>query len=320
VLPLKKSISVVLFSLTASLLTSCSAQGSTQTIRATLFLLDASKSTVIAISQREQQLRERLSGAFDNEEAIYFDFIRSNYTKQIILPLVSMQSIINVNDEILTYAKDKKVREETKRLVSDFWRKSLSDAKTVDACITEGTTELDINSVLEQGARVVAQNICVSAGKAKETLSNIRVIGSGAGIENGFIGSDIEGAFIRGLQRMESESSNLLNKENDSVKVRGTIVMSSDMMQRGESGERVIDAVREMSEEEISEYVTKTRGQPELRGFRPRVKIDGWLSTKKNFSEQDRKALELYWKKWFTTLDLDEPDFGFGVMNWSVDQ
>ena len=310
----------MLFSLTASLLTSCSAQSSTQTIRATLFLLDVSKSSVLSVSQREQQLRERLAGAFDNEEAIYFDFIRNNYTKQIILPLVSMQSIINVNDEILTYAKDKKVREETKRLVSDFWRKSLSDAKTVDACITEGASELDINSVLEQGARVVAQNICVSAGKAKETLSNIRVIGSGAGIENGFIGSDIEGAFIRGLQRMESESSNLLNKENDLVKVRGTIVMSSDMMQRIESGERVIDAVREMSEEEISEYVTKTRGQPELRGFRPRVKIDGWLSTKKNFSEQDRKALELYWKKWFTTLDLDEPDFGFGVMNWSVDQ
>ena len=318
--PFKKCIFVVLFSLFASLLTSCSDQSSTQTIRATLFLLDASKSTVLTIPQREQQLRERLSGAFDSEEAIYFDFIRNNYTKQVILPLVSMQSIINVNDEILTYAKDKKVRKETKRLVSDFWRKSLSDAKTVDECITEGASELEINSVLEQGARVVAQNICVSAGKAKETLSNIRAIGSGAGLENGFIGSDIEGAFIRGLKRMESESENLLNKENNSVKVRGTIVVSSDMMQRGQSGERVIDVVREMSEEQISEYVTKTRGQQEFRELRPIVKIDGWLSTKKNFSEQDRQALELYWKKWFTSLDLDEPDFGFGVMDWSVDQ
>lgn len=319
-LTFKKFIFVMLFALSASLLTSCSAQSSTQTIRATLFLLDASKSSVLTISQREQQLRERLAGAFDNEEAIYFDFIRNNYTKQIILPIVSMQSIINVNDEILTYAKDKKVREETKKLVSDFWRKSLSDVKTVDVCITEGASELDTNSILERGARVVAQNICVSAGKAKETLSNIRVIGSGAGIKNGFLGSDIEGAFIRGLKRMESESGNLLNKENAPVKVRGTIVVSSDMMQRSESGEKVIDVIQGMSEEEISEYVTKTRGQPELSEFLPIVKIDGWLSTKKNFSEQDRQALELYWKKWFLNLGLEEPDFGFGVMDWSVEQ
>jgi hypothetical protein len=275
---------------------------------------------VLSISQREEQLRERLSGAFDNEEAIYFDFIRNNYTKQVILPLVSMQSIINVNDEIFTYAKDNKRKKQTKEFVSDFWRKSLLNAKTVDACITEGASELEVNTVLEQGARVVAQNICVSAAKAKETFSNIRVIGSGGRMEKGFLGSDIQGAFIRGLKRLESESGNLLNKENEDVKVRATIVVSSDMMQRSSTGERVVDVVRDMTEEQISEYVTKVRGQQESRDLRPIVKIDGWLSTREKLSEVERRSLELYWKKWFTTLDLDEPDFGFGVMDWSVDQ
>jgi hypothetical protein len=206
-----------------------------------LFLLDASKSMILSIPEREQQLKERLATAFDEEEAIYFDFIRNDYTKQVILPLVSMQSIINVNDQILTYAKDKKVRSETSKLVSDLWRKSILDARTVDACIDEGTNYLEINSVLEQGSRIVAQNICVSAGKAKETLSNIRIIGSGGAINNGYIGSDIEGAFIRGLKRLESESGNLYNKENEKVGVRATIVVSSDMMQRRGDGQRVVD-------------------------------------------------------------------------------
>ena len=298
----------------------CSQETSPKSIKATLFLLDASKSMILSIPEREQQLRERLANAFGENEAIYFDFIRNDYTKQVILPLVSMQSIINVNDQIINYAKDKKVRSETSKLVSDLWRKSISDAKTVEACINDGTKELDINTVLEQGARIVAQNICVSAGKAKETLANIRLIGSGGGIKNGYIGSDIEGAFIRGLKRLESESGNLYNKENERVGVRATIVVSSDMMQRRGDGQRVLDSIKDMSEEQLTEFVTKSRGQQEFRELRPVVKIDGWLSTKKNFSEKDRQTLELYWKKWFTSLDLDEPDFGFGVMDWSVDQ
>jgi hypothetical protein len=311
---------LVAFSILLSV-SACSQEGATKSIKVTLFLLDASKSMILSIPQREQQLKERLAGAFDEDpEAIYFDFIRNDYTKQVILPLVSMQSIINVNDQIINYAKDKKVRSETSKLVSDLWRKSISDAKTVEACINDGTKELDINTVLEQGARIVAQNICVSAGKAKETLANIRLIGSGGGIENGFIGSDIEGAFIRGLKRLESESGNLYNKENERVGVRATIVVSSDMMQRRGDGQRVLDSIKDMNEEQLTEFVTKSRGQQEFRELRPVVKIDGWLSTKKNFSEKDRQTLELYWKKWFTSFDLDEPDFGFGVMDWSVDQ
>jgi hypothetical protein len=112
----------------------------------------------------------------------------------------------------------------------------------------------------------------------------------------------------------------LLNKENEDVKVRATIVVSSDMMQRSSTGERVVDVVRDMTEEQISQYVTKVRGQQEFRDFRPIVKIDGWLSTREKLSEVERRSLELYWNKWFTTLNLDEPDFGFGVMDWSVDQ
>lgn len=297
----------------------CSQANSTKSIKVTLFLLDASKSMYLTISEREQQLKERLANAFSNNEAIYFDFIRNDFSKQVILPLISMQSIIKVNEQIYEYAKDTRVRKDTTAAVSNLWKKSIGETKTVDACISDGARELEINTVLDQGARIVAQNVCVSAEKAKETLANIRLIGSGVVSENAYIGSDIEGAFIRGLTRLESESENLYNKENEKVSVRATIVVSSDMMQR-RSGKRVIDSIKDMNEEQISEYVNQNSGPQEFRELRPIVKIDGWLSTKKNFSEKDRQALELYWKKWFINLDLDEPDFGFGVMDWAVDQ
>lgn len=316
----KKHLTSCVLLVVALLLTSCSEAGSTKQIRATLFLLDASGSMIRSVSEREQQLKERLTGAFQNEEAIYFDFIRNDYTKQVILPLISMQSIISVNDIVLEDAKNDKVRKETKAKISELWQQALSNSKETQDCIESVSTELLRDTVIEdQGARRISNYICVSANKAKEIFESIRTLGSGGKIEDGYIGSDVEGAFIRGLKRLESESGNLLNSLNESVKVRATIVVSSDMVQSRAGDEGIVSTIRNMSNDEIAEFVTKKRGEQEFRELRPIVKIDGWLSTSGKISERDRQALEIYWKKWFTTLDLDEPDFGFGVMDWSVD-
>ena len=304
----------------ALLLSSCSEAGSTKNIRATLFLLDASGSMIRSVAEREQQLKERLTGAFQREEAIYFDFIRNDYTKQMILPLISMQTIISVNDIVLEDAKDEKVRKQTKAKISELWERALNDSKETDACIESVSDGLLRDTVIEdQGARRISSYICVSANKAKEIFASIRTLGSGGKIEDGYIGSDIEGAFLRGFRRMESESGNLINSLNESVNVRATIVVSSDMVQSRAGDEGIVRTIRNMTDEQIEEFVTKSRGQQEFPRLRPVVKIDGWLSTTGKISERDRQALEVYWKKWFSTLDLDEPDFGFGVMDWSVD-
>jgi hypothetical protein len=93
------------------------------------------------------------------------------------------------------------------------------------------------------------------------------------------------------------------------------------MVQRRGTENKALDVVRDMTEEQLSDYILlKVKGQESYSSFRPLVKIDGWLSTKKIFSEKERQTLELYWKKWFTSLGLDEPDFGFGVIDLSVDQ
>lgn len=317
----KKLISFCLILLSVITTSSCSEAGSTKQIRATLFLLDASKSTIASVSGREVQLRERLEGVFDTQEAIYFDFIRSDFTKQLITPLISMQTIINIGDAILKDAKDDRLRKETKDLVASIWEQSLNDSKALEECSTSSVNQLVRQSVLtENSARIIARNLCVSAEKAKQALESIRLIGSGQSIEGAFIGSDVEGAFLRGLTRLESESKNLINANNEMVGVRASIVVSSDMMQRNASGKRIIDEIANLNQEQVSEFVIKSRGMQDFRTLRPNVIIDGWLTTRKNFSESERKLLETYWKSWFTSLELDEPDFGFGVVDWSVTQ
>lgn len=276
---------------------------------------------ILSIPAREQQLRERLNSAISKGEAIYFDFVRNDYTKQIISPLLSMQSVISINDVLLEEAKNDKVRAETKDLISRYWRESLSSTSNSIQCIENVSNGLLKDSVLkEQGARKVAQNICVNAERAKSTLLDIRTIGAGNRSESDYIGSDVQGAFMRGISRLESESSNLLNSKNEFVRVVPTIIISSDMVQRSGNEESVVKIISSMNEEEIAEYVMNSKGNNlEIRSIRPLVKIDGWLSTKSNFSEPERISLEKYWKSWFLSMDLDEPDFGYGVIDWSVD-
>ena len=313
----------MLFSLSASLLSSCSEESSARDIQATLFLLDASKSSIISITQREQQLRERLNSAFERKEAIYFDFIRNNSTKQLISSLVSMQTIVGVDDIILSNINNEKNQTKARESVSELWRQSLINTKSTEDCINQGTTSIEVKSVLDdQEARRIAQFVCTSANKAKEVFAAIRVIGSGVAKEGGYIGSDIQGAFSRGYKKMESDSNNLYSPGdvNYSVK-RRTIVVSSDMMQVSDGQNRIIDSIRDKNEEEIVVYLKERIGQPNNPGFVSIVKIDGWLNTKKNFSEIERQVLETYWIKWFElSFELQDIDFGLGVIDWSVDQ
>jgi hypothetical protein len=121
---------------------------------------------------------------------------------------------------------------------------------------------------------------------------------------------------------MESDSKNLYSPGDVKYSVdRKTILVSSDMMQVSDSKNRIIDVIRDMSDEEVEQYLTENIGQPNNSGFFSIVKIDGWLNTKVKFSEKERQVLETYWRKWFyLSFELEEIDFGLGVIDWSVDQ
>lgn len=319
----KNTVFLVISLLLVSVLTSCSQQQSSRQIKGTLFLLDASQSSIISILQREQQLRERLSRAFESREAIYFDFIRNNSTKQQISSLVSMQTIVGVDEVISNNINNDRRRTQALNSASDLWRQSLINSKNSDDCISQGATYIEVNSVLDkQESRTIAQYVCASAIKAKEIFAAIKRIGSGSKNESDYIGSDVQGAFSRGFRKLESDSRNLYSAGEVKYSLgRTTVVISSDMMQVSNSENRIIDVIADMNDDEVERYLEERIGQPSLSGFYTLVKVDGWLNTKKKFSEKERQILETYWRKWFYLgFELEEIDFGLGVIDWSVDQ
>jgi hypothetical protein len=91
------------------------------------------------------------------------------------------------------------------------------------------------------------------------------------------------------------------------------------MVQRGSDGKVLLDDIKNLTEEEIASYVTQKLGDQELTYFKPIIKVDGWLTTKRNFSDRERELLKMYWTQWFTNLGLEQPDFDLGVLDWSVE-
>jgi hypothetical protein len=298
----------------------CSKTDEVDSVKATLFLLDASKSNLQSVGKREQQLRERLAGAFSKNEAIYFDIIRNNYSKQVILSLVPMQTILNVRELVISDVNNERRRNEVIEEISKLWTQSISDSRSVSICIQQDSAKLEINTVLDgQVATEIARNLCVYAEKSKESLASIRNIASGLKLENAYIGSNIEGAFLRAFAKLESEAFNLVGRDNRNVRVRASIIISSDMVQRGSDGKALLDDIKNLTEEEIASYVTQKLANQELTYFKPLIKVDGWLTTKRNFSDRERELLKMYWTQWFTNLGLEQPDFDLGVLDWSVE-
>jgi hypothetical protein len=298
----------------------CSKTDEVDSVKATLFLLDASKSNLQSVGKREQQLRERLAGAFSKNEAIYFDIIRNNYSKQVILSLVPMQTILNVRELVISDVNNERRRNEVIEEISKLWTQSISDSRSVSICIQQDSAKLEINTVLDgQVATEIARNLCVYAEKSKESLASIRNIASGLKLENAYIGSNIEGAFLRAFAKLESEAFNLVGRDNRNVRVRASIIISSDMVQRGSDGKALLDDIKNLTEEEIASYVTQKLANQELTYFKPLIKVDGWLTTKRNFSDRERELLKMYWTQWFTNLGLEQPDLDLGVLDWSVE-
>jgi hypothetical protein len=316
-LPVKKGLTLCAVIAISLLLTSCSEENSTKDIRATLFLLDASKSVRAKVPIREDQLRNRLLSAFNRKEAIYFDFVRNDYSKQEPKALVTMQGIVKINDIVENQINNAKRKKQAREAIDQLWEMALSQEPGSLECpsrISKLLTDRTVIKVTE--ASSIGRQLCISATKANEILIGIKELANDEMAKSLFIGSNVEGAFEKGLKKLEADSSNIFNYENERVRVRATIVVSSDMMQTDANGIQLIDQIKDLDPKQIEKLVQAQRSIQE-RELPTLIIIDGWLTTSRNLSEKQRFLLESYWKAWFQTQGLEEPDFGHGVIDWS---
>ena len=210
-----------------------------------------------------------------------------------------------LNEEIL----NEKLREEAQQGISAAWRNAIEQEQRVpDSCINEPVERLILEKsnaqISAENAKRVAAKLCSGARNAAYQFDQL----SGSP-EN--IGSDIQAAVDRSLQKLASDERRLINSEGKAVALIPTIILVSDLSQITEGvpkGREVFATgdpkqACELARQESKNFVPAFMGGIFLIS-------DGFAGTKNEINSKNRDKFRKYWECWFNTRGIDDLDIG----------
>ena len=309
-----------LFILPLSLLTGCSKKTNYNLIKADVILLDISSGlnaagtfneedhSVTSLSSRAKQFREKLLISLEQRHAVYFGFVRKTYGQQQIETIISPK-LIQLIDEILNSdVKDPKLREESNLGILLAWRKAIMDDPSLaqkDECSTVLSSIINYNSngsISDLHSGRIASSLCANAQFANEQLNGLINTPDN-------IGSEIQAAIIRSLEKLSSDSRRLYNPDGSPITLIPNVILVSDLIQITD-GVYILETLNSDKDPEASCKRAQTETANTDINF-PRMSLisDGFASTKGNINTEKRDKLKKYWECWlegrgFTDIDL----------------
>lgn len=320
---MKKFLSSILVGVLLSIsLTACTKEEASTLMFADVILLDVSGSglnstetynsenhSVTSLSSRASQLRTKLAKALGENHAVYFGFVRKTYGQQQIETLISPKLILNINSILDSDVKDAKLREDARDGILKSWQMVISEnpdlAESSDCReVIEKKISFESNgSISDLHAGQLASSICSSARSANEQINGLT-----KAPEN--IGSEIQGAIDRSIEKLASDERRLVNKDGKPMFMVPTVILVSDLMQvsSGISIKEILNRASDVSascdlaQEETSNYETVIDGIALIS--------DGFASTKKEVNSELREKLREYWKCWLESRGITDLDLG----------
>ena len=274
---------------------------------------NAEDHSVTSLSSRASQIRAKLSTSLGERTAVYFGFVRSNYGQQQIETLISPK-LIQLMDKILEEdVKDSNLRKESREGILTAWKRILDTPKLANAenCapqIASGIESDSRASISGLHASQLAGSLCSNAQSA-----NTQIDGLINAPEN--IGSDIQSAVDRSIEKLVSDERRLFNSQNQPISLIPMIILVSDMIQVTD-GEKITDILS--SDSKLSDSCQ--RAKEEAKNYSIKMDgialiSDGFASVKGNINTELRDKLREYWKCWFETRGIYDPDFGTRGIN-----
>jgi len=319
------AIMVIALLLSSSLLTSCSSAEESTSMKAGVILFDVSSGlnaagtfnsedhSVTSLSSRASQLRTKLARALDERTAIYFGFVRSNYGQQQIETLVSPK-LIQLMDKILEEdVKDPQLRKVSREGIVKAWNSILNSPKLANSenCATQiaNSIQSDSNlSITDFHASQLAGSLCSNAQSATTQIDGLLNTP-----EN--IGSDIQSAIDRSIEKLTSDERRLFNAQNQQIFLIPTIILVSDMIQVT-NGERITNIL--VGDAKMSDSCQRAKDEAKNYSIKMdgiALVSDGFASVKGNIKVELRDKLREYWKCWFESRGIYDPDFGTRGIN-----
>ncbi len=317
----KLQVTIVCLGLTLSL-AACAKDSASTALRTNVILLDISGSSTdskgsfneenhspSSLSERRRQLETSIKNAISANTAVYFGFVRSGYGVTDITTLVPPSLILDIEVVLKGDINNDKLRKETKDGISQAWQTAISQESTSpDSCnaqvISRVIIEASNAAVSDENARRIANKLCSGARNGIYEFEQLK-----GEPEN--IGSDIQAAVDRSLQKLASDEKRLLNSDGKYVSLVPTIIIVSDLIQvaNGVSKSREVFAVADPKQAcELARNESKNFNPPFEGGIS--LISDGFAGTRKEVNSMDRDKLKRYWECWFSTRNIDELDIG----------
>ncbi len=310
---------------TSILLTSCGNETDSTSMQSEVILLDISSGlnaagtfnsedhSVTSLSSRAVQLRTKLVNALDERKAIYFGFVRMNYGQQQIETLVSPR-LIQLIDKILDEdVKDDQLRKASRDGISQAWRSIIFSSTPLadQECrirVERGISADSNGSITDAHAAQLAGTLCSTAQSSNDQINGL--INTP---EN--IGSDIQSAVDRSIEKLSSDERRLFNSEGKPIVLIPTIILVSDLIQVTD-GVKILDTLD--SDTKPSEACERAKN--ESKNYSVRLDgialiSDGFASTKGNIDQAKRDKLREYWKCWFESRGIYDQDLGTRGIN-----
>ncbi len=310
---------------TSILLTSCGNETDSTSMQSEVILLDISSGlnaagtfnsedhSVTSLSSRAVQLRTKLVNALDERKAIYFGFVRMNYGQQQIETLVSPR-LIQLIDKILDEdVKDDQLRKASRDGISQAWRSIIFSSTPLadQECrirVERGISADSNGSITDAHAAQLAGTLCSTAQSSNDQINGL--INTP---EN--IGSDIQSAVDRSIEKLSSDERRLFNSEGKPIILIPTIILVSDLIQVTD-GVKILDTLD--SDTKPSEACERAKN--ESKNYSVRLDgialiSDGFASTKGNIDQAKRDKLREYWKCWFESRGIYDQDLGTRGIN-----
>lgn len=319
------AITVTALLLSSSLLAGCSSAEESTSMKADVILFDVSSGlnaagtfnsedhSVTSLSSRASQLRTKLARALEERTAVYFGYVRSNYGQQQIETLVSPKLIQLMDKTLNEDVKDPQLRKVSREGIVKAWNSILNSPKLANSenCSTQiaNSIQSDSNqSITDFHASQLAGTLCSNAQSATTQIDGLLNTPDN-------IGSDIQSAIDRSIEKLTSDERRLFNSQNQQIFLIPTIILVSDMIQVT-NGERIIKILA--NDAKISDSCQRAKDEAKNYSIKMdgiALVSDGFASVKGNINVELRDKLREYWKCWFETRGIYDPDFGTRGIN-----
>jgi hypothetical protein len=303
-------------------LTGCSKNATSSSIKADVILLDISGSSTNSVgsyssedhspsslSQRKLQLEEKIRSALNDRTAVYFGFVHKSYGSTDVVNLVPSSLILDIEKALKEDVLNEKLSKQSRDAISASWSEALkSESIASNSCDTSKIEKIIIdgsNGVMsEQNTYRIASRLCGAAANSIFQFNQLK-----GEPEN--IGSDIQGAIDRSLQKLASDERRLVDQDGRQLVFVPRIILVSDLIQvsNGKTITNTISGIGnnsgacDLAKKEASTFSPTYQGDVEIIS-------DGFAGSKTDIKNAERDKLMSYWKCWFETRRIVEIDIG----------